>query len=79
MEAWLLGARIDALTMEETVERVTGFIKSRRPHRILTLNPEYLYRAQFESEMMRLINRSDLVTPDGVGIVWACRVAGYPG
>ena len=78
MEAWLLGARIDALTMEETVERVSGFIKSGRPHRILTLNPEYLYRAQFDGGMMRLITRSDLVTPDGVGIVWACRVAGYP-
>lgn len=78
MEAELLGARIDALTMEETVNRVAGFIESGRPHRILTLNPEYLYRAQFDGVLMRLLHRADLVTPDGVGIVWACRVAGYP-
>mgnify|MGYP000866487518 CR=1 FL=1 len=78
MKAKLLGAHVDALTMEETVGRVSGFIKSGRPRRILTLNPEYLYRAQFDSELMRLLTRADLVTPDGVGIVWACRVAGNP-
>lgn len=78
MKATLLSARLDALTMEETVERVAGFIRSGRPHRIITLNPEFLYRAQFDERLMELVNRADLVTPDGVGIVWACRVAGEP-
>jgi len=78
MKVDLLGAGIDALTMEETVERVAGFIGSGRPHRIITLNPEFLYRAQFEKRLLDLVNRADLVTPDGVGIVWACRVAGDP-
>lgn len=74
----LLGADIDALNMEETVERVAGFVRGGRPHRIITLNPEFLYRAQFENQLMELAERADLVTPDGVGIVWACRVAGRP-
>lgn len=78
MKINLLGAGIDALNMEETVERVAGFIRSGRPHRIITLNPELLYRAQFEDQLLELANRADLVTPDGVGIVWACRVAGRP-
>jgi len=78
MRVNLLGANIDALNMEETVERVAGFIRSGRPHRIITLNPEFLYRAQFEKELLELAKRADLVTPDGVGIVWACRVAGRP-
>ena len=78
MRVKLLGADIDALNMEETVERVAGFIRSGRPHRIITLNPEFLYRAQFENQLMELAKRADLVTPDGVGIVWACRMAGRP-
>lgn len=78
MRVNLLGAKIDALNMEETVERVAGFVRSGRPHRIITLNPEFLYRAQFENQLMELAKRADLVTPDGVGIVWACRVAGRP-
>jgi N-acetylglucosaminyldiphosphoundecaprenol N-acetyl-beta-D-mannosaminyltransferase len=78
MKVNLLGAAIDALNMEETVERVAGFIRSGRPHRIITLNPEFLYRAQSENRLMELAGRADLVTPDGEGIVWACRVAGRP-
>ncbi len=76
MKTTLLGAPIDALTMEESVEKVAGFIKSGQPHRVLTLNPEFLYRAQFEPELMELARRAALVTPDGIGIVWACRMAG---
>lgn len=78
MKVALLGASIDALTMEETVERVAQFVKSGRPHRVVTLNPEFLCRAQFDGRLLELVNRADLVTPDGVGIVWACRVAGSP-
>lgn len=78
MKINLLGAYIDSLTMEETVERVAGFIRSGRPHRIVTMNPEFLYRAQFEDELLEIAKRADLVTPDGEGIVWACRVAGSP-
>ncbi len=78
MKVNLLGAFVDALTMEETAGRVAGFIESGRPHRIITLNPEFLYRAQSDGRLLELVNRADLVTPDGVGIVWACRVAGSP-
>lgn len=78
MKVNLLGAGIDGLTMEDTAERVAGFVRSGRPHRITTLNPEFLYRAQSEGRLLDLVNRADLVTPDGVGIVWACGVAGSP-
>ncbi len=78
MKVNLLGACVDALSMDETVERVAGMIRSGRPHRIMTLNPEFLCRAQTESALLDLAGRSDLVTPDGVGIVWACRMAGRP-
>jgi N-acetylglucosaminyldiphosphoundecaprenol N-acetyl-beta-D-mannosaminyltransferase len=78
MRVNLLGADIDALSMEETVERVAGLIRNYQPFRVMTLNPEYLYQAQFNKELMDLARRADIVTADGVGIVWACRVAGHP-
>lgn len=77
MKASLLGVQIDTITMEESVERIAGFIRSGHPHRILTLNPEFLFRAQSEPALMELAVRADLITPDGIGIVWACRMAGY--
>ena len=78
MKVNLLDAAIDALDIPQTVESITGFIKSGKPHLIITLNPEFLYQAQSQKYLLDLIHRADLVTPDGVGIVWACGVAGCP-
>ncbi|OPX88059.1 MAG: putative N-acetylmannosaminyltransferase [Pelotomaculum sp. PtaB.Bin104] len=76
MEVNLLGIKINAISMEESVDMVARFIKSGRPHRVLTINPEFLYRAQSDGELRGLARRADLVTPDGVGVVWACHLAG---
>lgn len=78
MKVHLLGVDIDALSMADTVERVAGFMRDGRPRRIITLNPEFLYKSQSDIALRELVKRADLVTPDGVGIVWACRVAGNP-
>jgi len=78
MKVNLLGVSIDALSLEETVRRIEEYIRTGQPHRVMTVNPEFLYNAQINGELCDLANRADLVTPDGVGIVWACRVAGNP-
>lgn len=78
MKADLLGIKINTFNMEETVNQVARFIKAGHPHRVMTINPEFLYQAQFDDELLGLVKRADLVTPDGVGIVWACRLAGNP-
>ncbi|MCD5407510.1 MAG: WecB/TagA/CpsF family glycosyltransferase [Desulfotomaculum sp.] len=78
MRVKLLGAYIDALNMDQTVERVVGFVQSGRLHRIITLNPEYLYQAQSRRELLNLANSADLVTADGNGIVWGCKMAQQP-
>jgi len=78
MRVNLLGAEIDALSMDDVVERAAALVRDYRPYRIMTLNPEFLYRAQSDQELLELCRRADIVTADGVGIVWACRVAGQP-
>lgn len=79
MQIKLLGAKIDNLNMKETVNKVASLIgKGNRSNIVVTLNPEYLYRAQSEPQLMELVNEADLVTPDGAGIVWACKIAGTP-
>ncbi|NHM26912.1 WecB/TagA/CpsF family glycosyltransferase [Desulfofundulus sp. TPOSR] len=74
----LLGARVDVVDLAGAVEKVAAFVATGRPHQVITLNPEILYRAQQEPELLALINRADLVTADGIGIVWAAKVAGTP-
>lgn len=79
MKINLLGAPVDSLTMEQAEERVAELVRSGGPRRIITLNPEFLYRAVREDHtLMELVERADLVTADGEGIVWGGRVAGTP-
>lgn len=78
VRASLLGAFIDSLTLEQCVEKISFFIDKSKQSYVITLNPEMLYRAQLDREMLGIINRADLVTADGVGIVWASRIAGQP-
>ncbi|MDI6711183.1 MAG: WecB/TagA/CpsF family glycosyltransferase [Bacillota bacterium] len=74
----LLGARIDALTVGEAVDFAADLVTKGRPSQVITMNPEYLYRAQKEPELLRVANGAALVTADGVGIVWAAACAGRP-
>ncbi|MFZ5648389.1 MAG: WecB/TagA/CpsF family glycosyltransferase [Bacillota bacterium] len=78
MKTELLGALIDPLKTDQFVERVSRNIEGKDTCFIITLNPELLYRAQSEKALLEMINRADLVTADGVGIIWACRTAGKP-
>jgi len=78
MSTTILGAPIHGVTMEEAVNRIKEFIEAGSPHQVITLNAEILYRATREPELMDLIRRADLVTPDGAGILWAARKLGHP-
>lgn len=77
-ERRVLGCRVDGPTLAEAVELVEQFITSGTPHHIVTLNAEMAYRASREPELLEIINRAGLVTPDGAGIVWAARFLGAP-
>ncbi|MGO0123370.1 WecB/TagA/CpsF family glycosyltransferase [Desulfothermobacter acidiphilus] len=72
----ILGAPVDAVTLEEAVARVAAWLSQGGRHQVLTLNPEYLYRAQREKDLLEIAWRANLVTADGVGILWAARQLG---
>ena len=78
MRAEILGVNVDRLTMAETVERISQAVKGRSRIRVVTANPEVIYAAGRNAELKKLINSADIVTADGVGVVWAARRLGVP-
>jgi len=72
----LLGVPIHAITMEETLAWVQAAIEARTPKQICTANPEFIITAQEDAEFKAILNRADLVIPDGVGLLWAARQLG---
>lgn len=74
----MMGCLMDNLTMEETVQRVEGFIDSGRPHQHVVVNVDKLVKASRDPELRRIINECALINVDGMPVVWASRLLGKP-
>jgi len=75
---YLLGVRIDNVLMAETLEKIQSFLSDGRQHYIVTINPEFIVKAQEDKEFKKILNKADLAIPDGVGLLWASRMLGEP-
>ncbi|MDD4801338.1 MAG: WecB/TagA/CpsF family glycosyltransferase [Syntrophomonas sp.] len=73
----ILGCRVDLVTTAEAVSAIKDLIDKQQPAHIITLNAEIAYQAYYNSELKNIINSAEVVTPDGIGIVWAGRELGY--
>lgn len=69
----LLGLPLDPVDMEEALKRIGGFLQEERTHQVVTLNPEIAVRTQEDEALRRAVLEAELVTPDGVGILWAAK------
>lgn len=76
-KANILGCGIDLFNITETMERLKYLIESGSCEQVITLNAEIVYTAMKDRQLQAIINSASLVTPDGIGIVWASRLMGY--
>ncbi|SDL68004.1 N-acetylglucosaminyldiphosphoundecaprenol N-acetyl-beta-D-mannosaminyltransferase [Dendrosporobacter quercicolus] len=73
----VLDIMIDAVTMAEAVKIVENFIAEQRTRFVATANAEMVMMAQTDPVLAGILNRADLVIPDGAGVVWAARYHQY--
>ncbi|MDO4262961.1 MAG: WecB/TagA/CpsF family glycosyltransferase [Deinococcus sp.] len=66
---------LDAPSLPETLDILGGwmFAPAPTPHTVVTLNPEFVMDSRTDPDFVRVMQAADLVTADGVGIVWAAR------
>ena len=69
----ILGVGFDNLDKAEAVDFAYGLIDG-KSHRIVTPNSEIVYEARKNEELKAVLNASDLVVPDGVGVVLASKI-----
>lgn len=74
----MLGVKIDRESMQETVRKIQEAVEKRQVTRVITANPELIDAAGKDARLKQLINSAQVVTPDGVGVVWAAKWFGYP-
>lgn len=74
----MFGVSLDALTMDQTVERCAALIEQRRQVQHVVLNASKSVMLQDVEGLADIINECELVNADGQSIVWAGRFLGIP-
>lgn len=62
--------------MDQTLDWVAAAIAAGQPRQICTANPEFVMLARRDPDFRAVLQRADLVLPDGVGLLWAARRLG---
>ena len=75
----VLGVRVDAVRMSEAVRQVENLIQSRcRGSYVAVTGMHGVAEAEHDSHFREILNRADLVVPDGMPLVWLGRWYGHP-
>jgi len=73
MKIDILGVQIDSLSQNQTLKKVELFLNSQKKHYLITANPEMVLEAWQNTDYLKIINQADLVTADGIGLLWAAK------
>ena len=75
----VLGFAVHAIDLKTAVTRLTTVFtaKEQQRLRVVTLNPEMLMEGINNLELGAALRDAEFVVPDGIGIVWALRKAGF--
>jgi len=72
----VLGVAVSATTIEDTLRVVAGWISRREPHYVCVSGMHGVMECQQDEELRNIHNAAGLVTPDGMPLVWLCRLKG---
>ena len=72
----ILGIPVHAVTMDETLALIEGYMDAPRVHQIATVNPEFVMTAQSDAAFRHTLLTADLCLPDGIGLLYAARRLG---
>ncbi len=68
----------DNVTLDEAVSVAMEYIEKGEKCRVVTPNAEIAQLCKKDSALCDIVNRSQLVLPDGIGVVYASRILGSP-
>jgi N-acetylglucosaminyldiphosphoundecaprenol N-acetyl-beta-D-mannosaminyltransferase len=64
--------------MESALTAIDSFVAERGSHHVVTADASMFVMASEDAELHTIVDKADLVTPDGVGILWAAKRQGTP-
>lgn len=74
----ILGVNIDKTTQAQVVDRVMEMLGEEGNHAVFTPNSEILMMAYRDAEFCAQLNSAELLTADGIGVVYASKIVKNP-
>jgi N-acetylglucosaminyldiphosphoundecaprenol N-acetyl-beta-D-mannosaminyltransferase len=75
----ILGVRVDATSYPDATERIVRWARAGTSKYVCIANVNNVMQAHTDPAYLQLMNEADLVTPDGMPLVWGLRMLGLPG
>lgn len=72
----ILGVRYDNVTVNEALKAFFQLLEDKPKANVFFLNADCLYRAQSDREYRDILDKADLVLPDGIGLKVATKIFG---
>jgi len=73
----VLGVPIDAISMDEFLTTIDGWIAGRERHYVCTLDVHALMHSHEAPDVRHIYRSASMATPDGMPLVWLLRQAGH--
>ena len=74
----ICGIDVYAISLEETLSSIRGFVEKKMPVFIVTPNVDHLVKLQNDDQFRNIYENASLVLPDGMPLLWASRFLGTP-
>jgi len=77
MNSYILGVKLYTTNYSDAASKIVAWAVAGESRRVYAANVHMLMEAYDSQEFCDLVNSADLVTPDGLPLVWALRNKGY--
>ena len=74
----ILGVNIDKLTVKSASEKIYSFLENDGCHYVFTPNSEMIMTAYRDKNFREILNSADILTADGIGVVYASKILKNP-
>ncbi len=74
MKNEVLGVPFNIISREQALKTLVGFLDEDKHHILITPNPEIIMTACEDEKLMEIIKDADLVTADGIGVIYGSKI-----
>jgi N-acetylglucosaminyldiphosphoundecaprenol N-acetyl-beta-D-mannosaminyltransferase len=74
----ILGTKFHYVTRSEAATFIVKCLQERKKASVFTPNPEIVIEAYHDTRLQTILNNSELVVPDGIGVVIASKILSQP-